>query len=103
MTEKDARKELMRRANDISPTGHVGKDGLDQGVFDEIVNQLKKNRLIKVKVLSNSDDDAKGAAASIVESTGAVAVDVRGSVIVLTDKRTWTSLSQKKFRGANDA
>ena len=37
MTEKDARKELMRRANDISPTVHVGKDGLDQGVFDEIV------------------------------------------------------------------
>ena len=97
MTEKDARKELMRRANDISPT--VGKEGLDQGVFDEIVNQLKKYRLIKVKVLSNSDDDAKGAAESIEEATGAVAVDVRGSVIVLTDKRTWTSLSQKKFRG----
>ena len=54
-------------------------------------------------MLSNSDDDAKGAAASIEEATGAVAVDVRGSVIVLTDKRTWTSLSQKKFRGANDA
>lgn len=99
MTEKDARKELMRRANDISPTVHVGKEGLDQGVFDEIVNQLKKNRLIKVKVLSNSDDDAKGAAESIEEATRAVAVDVRGSVIVLTDKRTWTSLSQKKFRG----
>ena len=117
MTEKDARKELMRRANDISPTVHVGKDGLDQGVFDEIVNQLKKNRLIKVKVLSNSDDDAKGAAESIEEATGAIAVDVRGSeeatgaiavdvrgsVIVLTDKRTWTSLSQKKFRGVSDA
>ncbi len=103
MTEKDARKELMRRANDINPTVHVGKDGLDQGVFDEIANQLKKNRLIKVKVLSNSDDDAKGAAAAIEEATGSVAVDVRGSVIVLTDKRTWTSLSQKKFRGANDA
>ena len=98
MTEKDARKELMRRANDISPTVHVGKEGLDQGVFDEIVNQLKKNRLIKVKVLSHSEH-AKGAAESIEEATGAVAVDVRGSVIVLTDKRTWTSLSQKKFRG----
>ena len=63
----------------------------------------KKNRLIKVKVLSNSDDDAKGAAESIEEATGAIAVDVRGSVIVLTDKRTWTSLSQKKFRGVSDA
>lgn len=97
MTEKDARKELIRRANELGPTVHVGKDGLDQGLFDEIVNQLKKNRLIKVKVLSNSDDSAKEAAAAIEEATGSVAVDVRGGVIILTDKRTWTSLSQKKF------
>lgn len=97
MTEKDARKELMRRANELNPTVHVGKDGLDQGLYDEITNQLKKNRLIKIKVLSNSDDGAKEAADAIVGATGAVAVDVRGGVIVLTDKRTWTSLSQKKF------
>jgi RNA-binding protein len=97
MTEKDARKELMRRANEINPTVHVGKDGLDQGLFDEITAQLKKNRLIKVKVLSNSEDGAKDAAAAIEENTGAVIVDVRGGVIVVTDKRTWTSLSQKKF------
>ena len=97
MTEKDARKELMRRANELSPTVHVGKDGLDQGLFDEITAQLKKNRLIKVKVLSNSDDSAKEAAEAIEESTGAVIVDVRGGTIVVTDKRTWTSLSQKKF------
>lgn len=97
MTEKDARKELMRRANELNPTVHVGKDGLDQGIYDEISNQLKKNRLIKIKVLSNSDDNAKGTAESIAEATNSVVVDVRGGVIVLTDKRTWTSLSQKKF------
>lgn len=97
MTEKDARKELMRRANEINPTVHVGKDGLDQGLFDEITAQLKKNRLIKIKVLSNSDDGAKETAAAIEEAVGAVIVDVRGGVLVVTDKRTWTSLSQKKF------
>ncbi|MBO5547157.1 MAG: YhbY family RNA-binding protein [Candidatus Methanomethylophilaceae archaeon] len=97
MTEKDARKELMRRANEINATVHVGKDGLDQGLFDEITTQLKKNRLIKVKVLSNSEDGAKEAAEAIEEATRAVIVDVRGGVIVVTDKRTWTSLSQKKF------
>lgn len=97
MTEKDARKELIRRANDLNPTVHVGKDGLDEGLFEEITNQLKKNRLIKVKVLSNSDNGAKDAAEAIAEATGAIAVDVRGGVIILTDKRTWTSLSQKKF------
>jgi RNA-binding protein len=97
MTEKDARKELIRRANELSPTVHIGKDGLDQGIFDEITAQLKKNRLIKIKVLSNSEDGAKETAAAIEEATGAVIVDVRGGVMIVTDKRTWTSLSQKKF------
>ena len=102
MTEKDARKELMRRANDLSPTVHVGKDGLDEGLFEEIKNQLKKNRLIKVKVLSR-DEDTRSLASSIEEATDSVAVDVRGGMIVLTDKRTWNSLCQKKFRRCTDA
>lgn len=97
MSEKDARKELMRRANELSPTVRVGKEGLDQGLFDEITAQLKKNRLIKAKLLSNSDDDVARVAAAIEEATGCVIVDVRGGVMVLTDKRTWSSLSQKKF------
>ena len=97
MTEKDARKELIRRANELNPTVHVGKDGLDEGVFNEITAQLKKARLIKIKVLGNSNDDAKETAEKITVATDSVAVDVRGGVIILTDKRTWTSLSQKKF------
>jgi RNA-binding protein len=97
MTEKEARKELMRRANDLNMTVHVGKDGIDEGLLNEIVNQLKKNRLIKVKVLSNAEGETSDIAATIVEATGSIMVDVRGGVIVLTDKRTWNSLSQKKF------
>lgn len=103
MSEKDARKELMRRANELSPTVRVGKDGLDQGLFDEVTAQLKKNRLIKAKVLSNSDGDAREAAEAISEATGCVVVDVRGGVMVLADRRLWTSLCQKKFRGFTDA
>jgi len=97
MTEKEARKELIRRANDLNMTVHVGKDGIDEGLLNEIVNQLKKNRLIKVKVLSNAEGETSDIAATIVEATGSIMVDVRGGVIVLTDKRTWNSLSQKKF------
>ncbi|MDR0887838.1 MAG: YhbY family RNA-binding protein [Candidatus Methanoplasma sp.] len=97
MTEKEARKELMRRANALSPTVHVGKDGIDEGLLNEITAQLKNARLIKIKVLSNSEDGAKETAETIASATDSVAVDVRGGVIVLTDKRTWTSLSQKKF------
>ena len=97
MTEREAKKELMRRALEINPTVHVGKDGLKDSVYEEIKAQLKKNRLIKVKVLSNADSETKEIAEEIAANTDAVVVDVRGGVTVLTDKRTWTSLCQKKF------
>ena len=97
MTEKEAKKELMRRALDIKPTAHVGKDGLKDSVYAEIADQLKKNRLIKIRVLDNADSDTKDVAEAIASEVGAVVVDVRGGVVVMTDKRTWTSLSQKKF------
>ena len=95
MTEKEAKKELMRRALEIGPTVHVGKDGLKDSLYEEITAQLKKNRLIKVKILT--DDSTSEIAETIAEATNSVIVDVRGSVMILTDKRTWTSLSQKKF------
>lgn len=97
MTEKEAKKELMRRAKDLSATIHVGKDGLTEGVINEIGMQLKNARLIKIKVLDSADGSASDTAATIAEATDSVAVDVRGSVVVLTDRRTWTSLCQKKF------
>ena len=97
MTEREAKKELMRRALEISPTVHVGKDGLKDSLYEEIKAQIKKNRLIKLKVLANADSETKEIADGIAESTGSVVVDVRGSIVVLTDKRTWTSLCQKKF------
>ena len=95
MTEKEAKKELMRRALEIGPTVHVGKDGLKDSLYEEIIAQLKKNRLIKVKILT--DDSTSEIAETIAEATNSVIVDVRGRVMILTDKRTWTSLSQKKF------
>ncbi len=96
MTESKARKELIRRALDIDPTVHVGKDGVDANLNNEVVQQLKKRRLIKIKVLSNAESDTKEVAEEIAAATNSVIVDVRGGVIILTDKRTWDSQCQKK-------
>jgi RNA-binding protein len=97
MTEKEARKEIMRRANDISATLHVGKDGLKDSVFEELKLQIKTHRIVKVKVLPNSESETQDIADALSQATDSVIVDVRGNVLILTDKRTWTSLSQKKF------
>jgi RNA-binding protein len=97
MTEKEAKKEIMRRANDINVTLHVGKDGLKESVFEELRLQLKTHRIVKVKVLPTSESDTKDIADALSQATNSAIVDVRGGVLILTDKRTWTSLSQKKF------
>ena len=97
MTEREAKKELMRRALEINPTVHVGKDGLKDSLYEEIKAHIKKNRLIKIKVLANADSETEDIANAIAENTDSVVVDVRGSVVILTDKRSWTSLCQKKF------
>jgi len=97
MTEKEAKKEIMRRAVDMTATLHVGKDGLKESVFEELRAQLKSNRIVKIKVLPSSESETADIAEALSEATDSVIVDVRGSVLILTDKRTWTSLSQKKF------
>lgn len=97
MTEREAKKELLRRAKDIDATVRVGKDGVTENLNNEIVEQLKRRRLIKVKVLNNSDSDTGDVSEQITTATDSVAVDVRGGVILLTDRRTWESLCQKKF------
>lgn len=95
MTERQARKELLRRAVDISPTVHVGKDGIDDKLIAETSNQLKKKHLIKVKVLPSVEGGAEATSKTLSEATGGVVVDVRGGVIVLCDARTWNNLSKK--------
>ncbi len=96
MTASQAKKEIMRRALNIEPTVHVGKDGIDQKLLDEVILQLKKRRIIKIRVLNNAETETKDVATEISEATDSVAVDVRGGVIILTDKRTWDSQCQKK-------
>lgn len=96
MTEAKAKKELMKRALEIDPTVHVGKYGIDGNLNEEVTKQLKSRRLVKIKVNSNADSNTKDVAETIAEATGSVVVDVRGGIVLLTDKRTWDSLCQKK-------
>ncbi|MCL2712385.1 MAG: YhbY family RNA-binding protein [Methanomassiliicoccaceae archaeon] len=97
MSEKEAKKEIMRRSHEINATMHVGKEGLKESVFEELNIQLKAHRIVKIKVLPSSESETKDIADALSKATNSVIVDTRGSVVILTDKRTWDSLSQKKF------
>ena len=67
---------------DLKPTVWIGKHGCTETMIDEIITQLKKRRVIKVKWLQNTDVDPEGVAVQ----ARARLVEVRGRTMVLAGK-----------------
>lgn len=68
---------------DLKPTVWIGKQGCTETMIDEIVEQLKKRKLIKVKWLQNTEVDPK----DVALKAGATLVEVRGRTMVLQEKK----------------
>ncbi len=96
MTVKEARRELLRRGAEIKPTVHIGKEGLSDPLVDELVKQVKANKLVKVKVLPAAEKDVTELGEELSARSGTVLVDSRGSVLIFSDKRTHQQLSDRK-------
>ena len=69
------------------PTVWIGKKGLTENQFREIEKQLKKKRLIKVKILKSAliNQKREEIAEQLAEKTRSKA-DVRGLIVTLTKK-----------------
>ncbi len=74
---------LRARAQRLRPTIHVGKDGVTQAVADELLRQLKKNKLVKVRLLQSSEGDCAETATRLAAMSSSVLVEVRGRTVVL--------------------
>ena len=72
-----------RSMQDLKPTVWIGKQGCTETMIDEIVQQLKKRKLIKVKWLQNIEVDPK----DIAMQADATLVEVRGRTMVLQEKK----------------
>ncbi|HIJ00728.1 MAG: RNA-binding protein [Candidatus Methanomethylophilaceae archaeon] len=96
MTEKEAIKELRRRGLEIKPTIHIGKDGITEGLVQELIKQVKNNKLVKVRILDSAQFNAKDIGKDLAERTGVILVDSRGSVLLYSDMRTYQQLIDKK-------
>jgi RNA-binding protein len=64
---------------DLKPTVWIGKQGCSGTMIEEIVAQLKKRKLIKVKWLQNTEVDPK----AVASEAKAKLVEVRGRTMVL--------------------
>ncbi len=72
-----------RSMQDLKPTVWIGKQGCTETMIDEIVEQLKKRKMIKVKWLQNIEIDP----VMVASQAQARLVDVRGKTMVLEEKK----------------
>lgn len=78
--------ELRGRAQSLPATVRIGKDGITQTVIDEVIRQLKKTKLVKVKLLPSVERDRKEAGAELAKATSSVLIEVRGRTVVLASE-----------------
>ena len=87
------RAQLRKLANPLAVTLHIGKDGVTEGVVEQLSVLLENHELVKGKVLENAMASPKTVAEALCEETGADGVQVIGTKFVLyrqssdTDKR----------------
>jgi RNA-binding protein len=79
------KKAIKRRLAQGRPTVCVGKGGASPELLKEIERQLKKEEMVKVRILKSglANDDPKRVAARIAEQTEASLVEVRGHTFML--------------------
>jgi RNA-binding protein len=71
-----------RSMQDLKPTVWIGKQGCTETMIEEIVAQLKKRKMIKIKWLQNTAVDPE----SVAGQAKANLVEVRGRTMVLAVK-----------------
>ncbi|GAA5115014.1 ribosome assembly RNA-binding protein YhbY [Orbus sasakiae] len=74
---------LKGEAHHLKPVVMIGANGLTEGVLAEIENALAFHELIKVKVSAEDRDTKKLICDAIIRETGAVQVQLIGSILTL--------------------
>jgi RNA-binding protein len=78
--------ELRGKAQALKATVFVGKDGMTETVVQETAKQLKKTKLVKIKLLSSVEADKMDLANSLARSTSSTLIEVRGRTVVLASE-----------------
>ncbi len=76
---------VKRSLSDQNPMVRIGKGGVSQQVLTEVDKQLKKNKMVKVRILQTAliKDDANTLASQVAQATGACLVEIRGHTFML--------------------
>lgn len=83
MLNSKQRAFLRKMANTMDPIFLVGKNGVEDGMLEQLNDALEARELIKIKVLKNSFLNAKEAAEIICDELECYSVQFIGSTVVL--------------------
>jgi putative YhbY family RNA-binding protein len=75
--------ELRGKAQSLPSTVYVGKEGATQEVAAELARQLKKNKLVKAKLLHSVGRERVSIAEELAKGSDSVLIEVRGKTVVL--------------------
>jgi len=76
---------LRGQAAKIEASTHIGKNGVTPSLIEEIMRQLKDNKLIKVKLLKSAVEamPREELAKDLAEKTRSELIEVKGNTVVL--------------------
>lgn len=80
-------KELKKRARTLNPNLRIGKAGLTDGVLKEIREQLKKRKLIKIRILKSAIEQENEIIIELIRKTDATLVSRFGFVVAIYKER----------------
>lgn len=82
-------KKLARKARGLEPVMRLGKKGLTENAVAELRRQLRKKKLMRVRLLPSFFENVpkKEVFMRVAESCGGILVDATGFVIALASKK----------------
>lgn len=77
------RAKLKSLAQNLKPVLNIGKDNLNENIINEIERYLNKHELMKIKILQNSEENAKDVMDFICARIGCDPVLVVGKILIV--------------------
>lgn len=74
---------LRAEANNLDPVVHVGKDGINESVINQVDEALEDHELLKIRILESTGRTTKSCAEELAAANSASVVQVIGGIAVL--------------------
>lgn len=89
MITSKMKRRIKRELNAERPTIWVGKEAITPQIIGEINRQLKKRKMVKVKILRSAlkEEKTRNVADEIAQRTESILIDVRGRTFMLYKHR----------------